>query len=90
MLVWWIVAAGKAKNVGNTVVLARLFNEASGHKTPSKIVRLIMSGYLLPRVLRTLFRQQVKVITQNLFDLRFYCCVRRKASLLQQRLYNRV
>jgi hypothetical protein len=30
------LAAGEAKNVGYTVVLARLFNEASGQKAPSK------------------------------------------------------
>jgi hypothetical protein len=35
--------AAKLKNVGNTVVLARLFNEASGQKTPSKNVSLFNS-----------------------------------------------
>ena len=42
-LIWWILAAGEAKNVDNAVVLARLFNEASGQKTPSKSLVLFGS-----------------------------------------------
>jgi hypothetical protein len=37
------LVAGEAKNVGNTVVLARLFNEASDQKTPSKNDSLFFS-----------------------------------------------
>jgi hypothetical protein len=42
-LIWWILATGEAKNVDNAVVLARLFNEARGQKTPSKSM-----VYLIP------------------------------------------
>jgi hypothetical protein len=35
--------AGEAKNVDNAVVLARLFNEASGQKAPSKKHGLFIS-----------------------------------------------
>jgi hypothetical protein len=38
-----ILVAGEAKNAGNTVVLARLFNEASGQKVPIKCSTLILS-----------------------------------------------
>ncbi|MFT5988826.1 MAG: hypothetical protein ACI9K9_000268, partial [Neolewinella sp.] len=31
----------EANNVGNAVVLARLFNEVQAHKMPSRMVRLI-------------------------------------------------
>jgi hypothetical protein len=37
------LTAGKAKNVDNAVVLARLFNEASGQKAPSKKHGLFIS-----------------------------------------------
>ena len=40
---WWILTAGEAKNVDNAVVLARLFNEASGQKAPSKKHGLFIS-----------------------------------------------
>jgi hypothetical protein len=36
----------EAKNAGNTVVLARLFNEVQAKKMPSRMVRLILSEYL--------------------------------------------
>ncbi|MFT4685460.1 MAG: hypothetical protein ACI92C_000082 [Neolewinella sp.] len=46
--------AGEAKNVDNAVVLARLFNEASGQKAPSKKHGLFISrplgGNINPRV----------------------------------------
>ena len=42
-LIWWILTAGEAKNVDNAVVLARLFNEASGQKAPSKKHGLFIS-----------------------------------------------
>jgi hypothetical protein len=34
------------RNVGNTVVLARLFNEVQAQKMPNRMVRLILSEYL--------------------------------------------
>ncbi|MFT7227025.1 MAG: hypothetical protein ACI92C_002569, partial [Neolewinella sp.] len=37
------MAAGKAKNVGNSLVLARLFNEASGQRVPRKNGTLLFS-----------------------------------------------
>jgi hypothetical protein len=37
------LTAGEAKNVDNAVVLARLFNEASGQKAPSKKHGLFIS-----------------------------------------------
>ncbi|MFT4749607.1 MAG: hypothetical protein ACI92C_002560 [Neolewinella sp.] len=37
------MTAGEAKNVDNAVVLARLFNEASGQKAPSKKHGLFIS-----------------------------------------------
>jgi tRNA splicing ligase len=37
------LTAGEAKNVDNAVVLARLFNEASGQKVPSKKRGLFIS-----------------------------------------------
>ncbi|MFT4750178.1 MAG: hypothetical protein ACI819_000609, partial [Neolewinella sp.] len=45
---------GEAKNVDNAVVLARLFNEASGQKAPSKkhglfISRPLVLKYVLTR-----------------------------------------
>jgi hypothetical protein len=40
------LTAGEAKNVDNAVVLARLFNEASGQKTPSKKHGLFISRSL--------------------------------------------
>ncbi|MFT6514038.1 MAG: hypothetical protein ACJAX1_002619 [Neolewinella sp.] len=43
------MTAGEAKNVDNAVVLARLFNEASGQKAPSK-----KHGLFISRPLRTL------------------------------------
>ncbi|MFT5990942.1 MAG: hypothetical protein ACI9K9_002406, partial [Neolewinella sp.] len=38
---------GEAKNVDNAVVLARLFNEASGQKAPSKKHGLFISRSLV-------------------------------------------
>ncbi|MFT6721897.1 MAG: hypothetical protein ACJA0J_002704 [Bdellovibrionota bacterium] len=38
-----MLIAGEAKNVDNAVVLARLFNEASGQKAPSKKHGLFIS-----------------------------------------------
>ncbi|MFT4687135.1 MAG: hypothetical protein ACI94D_002098 [Neolewinella sp.] len=38
-----MLTAGEAKNVDNAVVLARLFNEASGQKAPSKKHGLFIS-----------------------------------------------
>jgi hypothetical protein len=35
------------RNVGNTVVLARLFNEVQAQKMPNRMVRLILSEYLI-------------------------------------------
>ncbi|MFT7120433.1 MAG: signal transduction histidine kinase [Neolewinella sp.] len=40
------MSLNEAKNVGNTVVLARLFNEVQAQKMPSRMVRLILSEYL--------------------------------------------
>jgi hypothetical protein len=40
------LTAGEAKNVDNAVVLARLFNEASGQKAPSKKHGLFISRSL--------------------------------------------
>ncbi|MFT6513279.1 MAG: hypothetical protein ACJAX1_001853 [Neolewinella sp.] len=37
------MTAGEAKNVDNALVLARLFNEASGQKEPSKKHGLFIS-----------------------------------------------
>jgi hypothetical protein len=37
------LTAGEAKNIDNAVVLARLFNEASGQKAPSKKHGLFIS-----------------------------------------------
>jgi hypothetical protein len=37
------LTAGEAKNVDNAIVLARLFNEASGQKAPSKKHGLFIS-----------------------------------------------
>ena len=34
------------RNVGNTVVLARLFNEVQAQNMPNRMVRLILSEYL--------------------------------------------
>jgi adenylate kinase family enzyme len=49
------LTAGEAKNVDNAVVLARLFNEASGQKAPSKKHGLFIlrpsAAYLMKRVL---------------------------------------
>ncbi|MFT7227247.1 MAG: hypothetical protein ACI92C_002794 [Neolewinella sp.] len=42
------MTAGEAKNVDNAVVLARLFNEASGQKAPSKKHGLFISRPLVP------------------------------------------
>jgi hypothetical protein len=42
------LTAGEAKNVDNAVVLARLFNEASGQKAPSKKHGLFISRPLKP------------------------------------------
>jgi hypothetical protein len=42
------LTAGEAKNVDNAVVLARLFNEASGQKAPSKKHGLFISRPLTP------------------------------------------
>jgi hypothetical protein len=41
------LTAGEAKNVDNAVVLARLFNEASGQKAPSKKHGLFISRPLV-------------------------------------------
>jgi hypothetical protein len=41
------LTAGEAKNVDNAVVLARLFNEASGQKAPSKKHGLFISRPLM-------------------------------------------
>jgi hypothetical protein len=41
------LTAGEAKNVDNAVVLARLFNEASGQKAPSKKHGLFISRSLV-------------------------------------------
>ncbi|MFT6720344.1 MAG: hypothetical protein ACJA0J_001139, partial [Bdellovibrionota bacterium] len=38
-----LLTAGEAKNADNAVVLARLFNEASGQKSPSKKHGLFIS-----------------------------------------------
>jgi hypothetical protein len=43
------LTAGEAKNVDNAVVLARLFNEASGQKAPSKKHGLFISRPLVPK-----------------------------------------
>jgi hypothetical protein len=43
------LTAGEAKNVDNAVVLARLFNEASGQKAPSKKHGLFISRPLWER-----------------------------------------
>jgi hypothetical protein len=40
------LTAGEAKNVDNAVVLARLFNEASGQKAPSKKSGFILFAFL--------------------------------------------
>jgi hypothetical protein len=40
----------RQKNVGNTVVLARIFNEVRAQKMPSRMVRLILSEYLYIRI----------------------------------------
>ncbi|MFT6512172.1 MAG: hypothetical protein ACJAX1_000740 [Neolewinella sp.] len=53
------MTAGEAKNVDNAVVLARLFNEASGQKAPSK-----KHGLFISRPLRHL--TNVKVIVEFL------------------------
>ncbi|MGK0334332.1 MAG: hypothetical protein ACI974_001153, partial [Paraglaciecola sp.] len=42
------MTAGEAKNVDNAVVLARLFNEASGQKAPSKKHGLFIFRPLVP------------------------------------------
>ncbi|MFT6514411.1 MAG: hypothetical protein ACJAX1_002998 [Neolewinella sp.] len=44
------MTAGEAKNVDNAVVLARLFNEASGQKAPGK-----KHGLFISRLLETVF-----------------------------------
>jgi hypothetical protein len=45
-LIWYILSLDEAKNAGNTVVLARLFNEVQAENMPSRMVRLILSEYL--------------------------------------------
>jgi hypothetical protein len=40
------LSLNEAKNVGNTVVLARLFNEVQAQKMPNMMARLILSEYL--------------------------------------------
>ncbi|MFT7225490.1 MAG: hypothetical protein ACI92C_001023, partial [Neolewinella sp.] len=46
--------AGEAKNVDNAVVLARLFNEASGQKAPSKKHGLFISRPLERRIVSSI------------------------------------
>ncbi|MFT4685590.1 MAG: hypothetical protein ACJATN_001212 [Neolewinella sp.] len=47
------MTAGEAKNVDNAVVLARLFNEASGQKAPSK-----KHGLFISRPLSSAFKKK--------------------------------
>jgi hypothetical protein len=56
------LTAGEAKNVDNAVVLARLFNEASGQKAPSK-----KHGLFISRPLGPSSYQKPKVITSLLY-----------------------
>ncbi|MGK0452345.1 MAG: hypothetical protein ACJAXE_003022 [Neolewinella sp.] len=50
-----MLTAGEAKNVDNAVVLARLFNEASGQKAPSKKHGLFISRPLVEPTAAFLF-----------------------------------
>jgi hypothetical protein len=69
------LTAGEAKNVDNAVVLARLFNEASGQKAPSKkhglfISRPLALVELCMKKKSTVNRKKFKVLFFDLFILR--------------------
>ncbi|MFT4750560.1 MAG: hypothetical protein ACI819_000993 [Neolewinella sp.] len=51
------MTAGEAKNVDNAVVLARLFNEASGQKAPSK-----KHGLFISRALASLLKSLLRYV----------------------------
>jgi hypothetical protein len=51
------LTAGEAKNVDNAVVLARLFNEASGQKAPSK-----KHGLFISRPLASLLKSLLRYV----------------------------